>query len=95
VVRIHVGEPNSIELIPVFTHTDTAVYSGSIPQSCYKRAAWVQNWNQFWKLLAARHQGAEESAWFAMFDFANFYDCVDLRRLETTVRAIVMEPIFT
>jgi hypothetical protein len=62
--------------------------SSSIPQSCYNRAAWIQNWNQFWKLLAARHEDAEESAWFAMFDVANFYDSVDLRRLETAVRAI-------
>jgi len=59
----------------------------SIPQSCYNRAAWVQNWNQFWKLLAARHEAADDSAWFAMFDVANFYDSVDLRRLETSVRA--------
>lgn len=62
--------------------------SFSIPQSCYKRGAWVQNWNKFWKLLAARHRDANESAWFAMFDIANFYDSIDLRRLETSVRAV-------
>lgn len=59
----------------------------SIPQSCYNRGAWIKNWNQFWKLLAARHEDAGESAWFAMFDIANFYDSIDLRRLETAVRA--------
>jgi hypothetical protein len=62
--------------------------SQSIPQSCYNRAAWVQNWNQFWKLVAARHENSEDDAWFAMFDIANFYDSIDLRRLETSVRAV-------
>jgi len=62
--------------------------SQSIPQSCYNRAAWVQNWNQFWKLVAARHENSEDNAWFAMFDIANFYDSIDLRRLETSVRAV-------
>jgi len=59
----------------------------SIPTSCYNRAAWVRNWSQFWKLLAAQHEHAEESAWFAMFDIANFYDSVDLHRLENSVRS--------
>jgi hypothetical protein len=59
----------------------------SIPTSCYNRAAWVKNWSQFWKLLAAQHEHAEERAWFAMFDIANFYDSVDLHRLENSVRS--------
>ena len=61
--------------------------SFSIPVSCYNRGAWVKEWNQFWKLLAARHEDADDGAWFSMFDIANFYDSVDLRRLETSVRA--------
>lgn len=61
--------------------------SDSIPPSCYNRAAWIQNWNQYWKLLAARHEYASDGAWFATFDLANFYDSVDLRRLETSVRS--------
>jgi len=59
----------------------------SIPQSCYNRAAWIRYWNQFWKLLAAQHEHADEHAWFAMFDIANFYDSIDLCRLENSVRA--------
>jgi hypothetical protein len=62
--------------------------SQSIPQSCYNRSAWIHNWNRFWKLLAARHEDAEDEAWFAMFDIAKFYDSIDLRRLETSVRAV-------
>jgi hypothetical protein len=62
--------------------------SPSIPQSCYNRAAWVQQWNQYWKLAAAKHAEASEAAWFAVFDIANFYDSIDLRRLETGVRAV-------
>jgi hypothetical protein len=59
----------------------------SIPLSCYNRGAWVKHWNQFWKLLASHHEHAEDGAWFAMFDIANFYDSVDLHRLENAVRA--------
>jgi hypothetical protein len=59
----------------------------SMPSSCYNRAAWMKHWQSFWKLLAARYEGADDEAWFAMFDIANFYDSVDLRRLETSVRA--------
>lgn len=59
----------------------------SIPMSCYNRGAWVRNWSQFWKLLAAQHEHADENAYFALFDIANFYDSVDLRRLENAVRA--------
>lgn len=58
-----------------------------MPPSCYNRAAWMQHWQEYWKLLAARYEGADEEAWFGMFDIANFYDSVDLRQLETSVRA--------
>jgi hypothetical protein len=59
----------------------------SMPQSCYNRSAWMRNWQEYWKLLAAKYEGADDEAWFAMFDIANFYDSVDLGRLETGIRA--------
>src|SRR5262249_3628185 len=34
-----------------------------------------------------RYEHADDDVWFAMFDIANFYDSVDLERLETEVRA--------
>jgi hypothetical protein len=61
--------------------------SQSIPLSCFNRGAWVKQWNQFWKLLAAQYEHAAETCCFAMFDVANFYDSVDLRRLENGVRS--------
>jgi hypothetical protein len=64
----------------------------SMPPSCYNRAAWMQHWQEYWKLLAARYEHADDSAWFAMFDLANFYDSVNLRRLETSVHAIERRP---
>ncbi len=60
----------------------------SMPPSCYNRAAWMKHWQEYWKLLAAKYEHADSEAWFAMFDIANFYDSVDLRRLETGVRAV-------
>jgi hypothetical protein len=63
----------------------------SMPPSCYNRSAWMKNWQEYWKLLAARYEGAEHSAWFAMFDIANFYDSVDLNHLESCVRATAGE----
>jgi hypothetical protein len=59
----------------------------SMPQSCYNRSAWMRNWQEYWKLLAAKYEHADDEAWFAMFDVANFYDSVDLGRLETGIRA--------
>ena len=47
----------------------------------------MKQWNQFWKLLAGQHEHADENAYFAMFDIANFYDSVDLHRLENAVRS--------
>ena len=56
----------------------------SMPQSCYNRAAWSKHWQKYWKLLAAKYEHADDESWFAIFDTANFYDSVDLRRLETS-----------
>jgi len=60
----------------------------SMPPSCYNRSAWMRNWRKYWKLLAAKYEHADDEAWFAMFDIANFYDSVDLGRLETSIRAV-------
>ncbi len=59
----------------------------SMPTSCYNRAAWMQHWQKYWKLLAAKYEHARDDNWFAMFDVANFYDSVDLFQLEAKVRA--------
>jgi hypothetical protein len=66
----------------------------SMPPSCYNRAAWMKNWQEYWKILAAKYEHADGSAWFAMFDIANFYDSVDLSRLETGVRSICADEPF-
>ena len=49
--------------------------------------AWMRHWQEFWKVLAAKYEHADDDSWFAMFDIANFYDSVDLHQLETSVRA--------
>ena len=66
----------------------------SMPPSCYNRAAWMKNWQEYWKILAAKYEHADDSAWLAMFDIANFYDSVDLHRLETNVRSICADEPF-
>ncbi len=60
--------------------------SASMPVSAYNRWAWVANWQQFWKLLAARFEHLPDDSCFVMFDIANFYDTVDLPRLERMLR---------
>lgn len=62
---------------------DLALY---MPVSAYNRWAWVDSWCQYWKLLAARFEHADEDAYFAMFDIANFYDTIDLPKLERLLR---------
>ena len=54
----------------------------------------MKHWQEYWKLLAASYEHADDEAWFAMFDIANFYDSVDLRRLETNVRAVSRDEHF-
>lgn len=66
----------------------------SMPVSCYNRGAWMKHWQEYWKLLAAQYEDADEGSWFAMFDIANFYDSVDLERLQTNVRAAGAEECF-
>lgn len=62
---------------------DLALY---MPVSAYNRWAWVDSWCQYWKLLAAKFEHADEDAYFAMFDIANFYDTIDLPKLERLLR---------
>lgn len=56
------------------------------PPSAFNPAAWVENWNEFWKLLVLIFDEAEEEACFVSFDVANFYDSIDLPRLERLIR---------
>jgi len=61
----------------------------SIPISSYNRWAWMENWCQYWKLLAAKFEHAPSDSCFAMLDVANFYDTIDLPRLIRAVRSQV------
>lgn len=63
-----------------------AMMDASVPGSSYNRWAWVQNWQQFWKLTAATFEQSAADSHFAMFDIANFYDTIDLPRLERELR---------
>lgn len=58
----------------------------STPPSSYNKWAWLENWQQFWKLLAAKFEHAPPGACFVQFDVANCYDSVDLPRLERELR---------
>lgn len=58
------------------------------PPAAYNPAAWVKNWNQFWKLLWLTFNESDEGAYFVSFDIANFYDSIDLPRLERQVRNV-------
>ncbi|MCC6236107.1 MAG: RNA-directed DNA polymerase [Dehalococcoidia bacterium] len=58
------------------------------PPSAYNPAAWVKNWNEFWKLLLLGFREADDDSCFVMFDVANFYDSIDLTRLERQIRDI-------
>jgi hypothetical protein len=63
--------------------SDLDVY---VPVSVYNRSAWVENWQQYWKLLAAKFEYTPTGSYFVMFDVANFYDTIDLPRLERELR---------
>lgn len=54
---------------------------GSLPSSPYNKAAWVANWQEFWKVLAATEEQIPEGFLLVSLDVANFYDTVDLVRL--------------
>ncbi len=56
------------------------------PPSAYNPAAWVKNWNEYWKLLWITFRDSPEDSWFVSFDIANFYDSIDLPRLERLLR---------
>lgn len=54
---------------------------GSMPSSPYNKAAWVANWQEFWKVLAATEEQIPDGFLLVSLDVANFYDTVDLVRL--------------
>lgn len=65
-----------------------SVFDDDYPaSSSYNRFAWVKQWNEFWRLLAAMYQRSDEHSVFASLDVANFYDSIDLPRLERQLRS--------
>jgi hypothetical protein len=58
------------------------------PSAAYNPAAWVRSWNEFWKLLWLTFRESEDDAYFVSFDIANFYDSIDLPRLERQIRDV-------
>ena len=67
---------------------DTYGYDAEyVPMAAYNKHAWVKEWNEFWKLVhiyCDRHP----RAMVVSFDVANFYDTVELNRLERQLRRI-------
>jgi hypothetical protein len=57
------------------------------PISSFNRNAWFENWQKFWQLSANLYEHACDSDYFALFDIANFYDSIDLPKLERQIRA--------
>ncbi|MEX2375949.1 MAG: RNA-directed DNA polymerase [Dehalococcoidia bacterium] len=67
----------------------------SAPPSSYNQLAWVQNWNQFSKLLYGTFRDAPDNSYFVSFDIANFYDSIDLPRLERLLRDLAPGEAFS
>jgi hypothetical protein len=67
------------------------IIGASAPPSSYNVWAWYRHWLQYWKLLARRYEHAPEVSCFATFDVANFYDTIDLARLERRLRHLCPE----
>jgi hypothetical protein len=61
---------------------------GSMPSSPYNKAAWVENWQEFWKVLAATEEQVPDGFILVSLDVANFYDTVDLVRLRRRLTEI-------
>jgi hypothetical protein len=57
---------------------DIELIDASMPASSFNPLAWVKEWNQYWVLLSALLDKAEDGSCFVMFDIANFYDSIDL-----------------
>lgn len=60
----------------------------SVPDFSYDRFAWKQAWTEYQK-KAYLLQRKSKHNYFIIFDIANFYDSINLRRLEILVREIV------
>lgn len=54
--------------------------------SAFNRFNWIKQWNQYWKILGAKYEDSEEDSFFLTFDVANFYDSIDLFKLERMIR---------
>lgn len=63
----------------------------SIPPSPYNKAAWVENWQEFWKVLAATTERTDRNHTVVTFDIANFYDSIDLDLLRRSLNSVAGE----
>jgi len=64
----------------------------SAPVSSFNHFAWVKNWNYFWKLLAASYSLSDFNFYISL-DIANFYDTINLIKLEKEIRSECHEEI--
>lgn len=60
----------------------------SAPDNSYNKLAWKQAWTDYQKKAFLFHRNNRYN-FFIVFDIANFYDSVRLRRLETLIREAV------
>jgi len=60
----------------------------SMPDFSYNRFAWKQAWTEY-QTKAYSLQRKVDFNYFIIFDIANFYDSINLRRLEILIREIV------
>ena len=61
---------------------------GPYAESVYRRDKWFENWQQYWRLLAATTEDAAPRSCILSLDIANFYDSISLSRLERQLRSI-------
>jgi hypothetical protein len=59
----------------------------SAPVSPYNKLAWLQNWQEFWKMLKLQCDAVEDNQQCVSFDIANYYDTLDLKLLENRLRS--------
>lgn len=72
-----------------FKYDEMGDFIEYIPVSAYDRTKWFENWQNFWKILAAKFENAQNDSYFVCFDIANFYDSIDLTHLERRLRSVV------
>jgi hypothetical protein len=74
-------ETGDHELDTTIADKDIEVDDGSAPSSPYNKEAWVENWQQYWKVMALVGEKGDDTDVFISFDIANFYDTIDQVRL--------------